>query len=266
VTVTGDPASLSGTPSWEEPEGADGLARMTLGEHLAELRRRLIISIAAIAVGAVIAWFMYNPVLNFLIAPYRHFLALHPHKNITHGQLVINGPLEGFTTRVKIATYIGIGLASPVVLWELWRFITPGLHKNEKRYAVPFVCSAVALFSGGVATAILVFPKAISWLISVSGSSVTPIFTASQYFSLYVLACLIFGCVFLYPIVLMFLMISGAVPSRRWRKWRRMAIVIIAATAAIITPSNDPFSFLAMAVPMYVFYEGSIILGRILKK
>lgn len=264
MALTEEPLS-QGAPDPVAGEDS-GLARMTLAEHLGELRRRLIVAILAMVVGAVIAWFLYNPVLNFMIEPYRHFLAHHPVKDVTKGQLVINGPLEGFTTRVKISAYIGLGLASPVVLWEVWRFITPGLHKNEKRYAVPFVCSAVALFATGVTTAILVFPKAVSWLISVSGNDVSPLFTASKYFSLYVMACLIFGVVFLYPIVLMFLMISGVVPSRRWRKWRRMAIVIIAAVAAVITPSNDPFSFLAMALPMYLFYEGSILLGRILKK
>jgi sec-independent protein translocase protein TatC len=266
MTLTGEPAAPPGEPAPDTPEEDGELVRMTLAQHLAELRRRLIISILAIAVAAIAAWFFYNPVLNFLVSPYRHFLALHPHQDVSRGQLIISGPLEGFTTRAKISSYIGMGLASPIVLWEFWRFITPGLHKNEKRYAVPFVCSAVALFAGGVGTAILVFPKAINWLISVSGSAVSPLFTASQYFSLYVLVCLIFGCVFLYPIVLMFLMVSGVVPSHKWRKWRRPAIVVIAATAAVITPSNDPFTFLAMAVPMYVFYEGSIVLGRILKK
>jgi sec-independent protein translocase protein TatC len=124
----------------------------------------------------------------------------------------------------------------------------------------------VALFSLGVTTAILVFPKAIDWLISISGKGVVPLFTPSKYFTLYVLMCLIFGLVFLYPILLMFLMLAGVVPSKTWRRWRRPAIVVIAAVAAIATPSSDPFSFLAMAVPMYIFYEASIILGRILKK
>lgn len=263
MAVTEDPQLAS--PEGEGSE-EDGLGRMTLAEHLSELRRRLIISILAIAAGAVAAWFLYNPVLDFMIQPYRHFLAAHPSQNLTKGNLIVSGPLEGFTTRVKVSSYIGIAIAAPVILWELWRFITPGLKKNEKRYAIPFVSSAVVLFALGVTTAILVFPKAISWLVSVSGNEVSPLFSASKYFSLYVLACLIFGVVFLYPIVVMFLMLSGVVPSTRWRKWRRSAIVIIAAVAAVITPSNDPFSFLAMAIPMYIFYEASILLGRILKK
>jgi len=240
--------------------------RMTLFEHLAELRRRLVISILAVAVGAIVAWCFYNRVLHFMLEPYANFVRHHPGDDLTKGQLVTSGPLEGLTTRLKVSTYLGFALGTPVILWELWRFITPGLHKHEKRYAVPFVVSAVALFSLGVTTAILVFPKAIDWLISISGKGVVPLFTPSKYFTLYVLMCLIFGLVFLYPILLMFLMLAGVVPSKTWRKWRRPAIVVIAAVAAIATPSSDPFSFLAMAVPMYLFYEASIILGRILKK
>ena len=112
----------------------------------------------------------------------------------------------------------------------------------------------------------LVFPKALTWLINAGGTGVVPLFSPSRYFTLYVLMCLIFGVVFMYPLVLVFLEIAGVVPSSKWRRWRRPAIVIIALVAAVITPSSDPFSFLAMAVPMIVFYEASIILGRVLHK
>ncbi len=260
MAVVDESAGLGAGP----PE--DQLAQMTLMDHLSELRRRLIVAIAAIVVGAVVAWFLYNPILHFMTEPYAQFLHQHPLQDSTHGKVVISGPAEGFTTRLKVSAYLGIALAIPVILWELWRFVTPGLHKNEKRYIIPFICSALVLFAMGVTAAVLVFPKAINWLISVSGTSVTPLFSASSYFNLYVLMCLIFGAVFLYPIVLMFLMIAGVVPSTKWRKWRRMAIVIIAVVAAVATPSSDPFSFMAMAVPMYVFYEGSIAVGRLLKK
>jgi sec-independent protein translocase protein TatC len=95
---------------------------------------------------------------------------------------------------------------------------------------------------------------------------VAPLFGPQKYVNLYMAAAAIFGVVFLYPIVLMFLMISGAVPSKKWRKWRRPAIVLMALAAAVLTPSNDPYSFLAMAIPLIIFYELSILLGRILKK
>jgi sec-independent protein translocase protein TatC len=239
---------------------------MSLMEHLAELRKRLIICVAVVTVTTIIAFFFYNQVLHFINGPYRDFTAKHPSKNLTGGNFVVTGPLEGFSTRLKISAYLGLFLALPVLLWEIWRFITPGLHKNEKRYAIPFIVSAVALFTLGITVSVLVFPKALDFLISVSGTDVAPLFGPQKYVNLYMAMAAIFGLVFLFPIVLVFLMISGAVPSKKWRKWRRPAIVIMLVVAAVATPSNDPYSFLAMGIPMIIFYELSILLGRILKK
>jgi sec-independent protein translocase protein TatC len=251
--------------SFEEPSD-DEQGKMTLFEHLAELRKRLVICILAVAIGTVVAWFFYDHIVRFMTHPYHSFVLHHPSKDITRGNLVTAGPLEGFTTRLKVSVYGGIVLASPVLFWQLWRFITPGLYKNEKRYLVPFVASAVLLFAAGVTTAVLVFPKALTWLIEISGSGIVPLFSPSKYFTLYTSMCLIFGAVFMYPLVVVFLEIAGVVPSSKWRRWRRPAIVVICLVAAVITPSSDPFSFLAMAVPMLLFYEGSIIVGRALHK
>jgi sec-independent protein translocase protein TatC len=142
---------------------------MTLTEHLTELRKRLIVSLVVVTLATIVAFFFYNQVIHFISRPYRDFTLKHPSKNITGGSLVVTGPLEGFSTRLKVSAYIGLFLASPVLLWELWRFITPGLHKNEKRYAIPFIASAVVLFSLGVTTSILVFPKALDFLFNVGG-------------------------------------------------------------------------------------------------
>ena len=246
--------------------GAAEPGTMTLWEHLAELRNRLIVTLVAVVAGMIVVWFFYDPVIHFMLHPYSSYVLHHRSKDITGGQLVTTGPLEGFTTRLKVCGYGGVALASPVIFWELWRFITPGLYKNEKRYIIPFVSAAVVLFAAGISTAILVFPKAIDWLISVSGSGVVPLFSPSRYFTLYVAMCVIFGAVFMYPLVLIFLELVEVVPSARWRRWRRPAIVVICLVAAVITPSSDPFSFLAMAVPMLILYEVSIIVGRLMKK
>jgi sec-independent protein translocase protein TatC len=252
---------------FQEPEPSDReLGKMTLFEHLAELRKRMIISIVAVVAGTVLAWFFYDQLVHFMTRPYHSFVLHHPSKDITRGNLVTSGPLEGFTTRLKVSVYAGIVLASPVLFWQLWRFITPGLYKNEKRYVVPFVAAAVVLFAAGVTTSILVFPKALTWLIDVSGSGIVPLFSPARYFTLYTSMCLIFGLVFMYPLVVVFLELVGVVPSSKWRRWRRPAIVIIFLVAAVITPSSDPFSFLAMAIPMLLFYEVSIIIGRALHK
>ncbi|MGC8627523.1 MAG: twin-arginine translocase subunit TatC [Acidimicrobiales bacterium] len=244
------------------PDGEGG--RMTLFEHLAELRRRVFICAAAVVVTSIAGYFLYNPVLHFMLGPYRSFYAHH--KGMLTRDLIITSPTEGFTTRLKVSMYIGIALAAPVWLWELWRFITPGLKSNERRYAVPFVLSALALFAMGVTVAVLVWPKALDWLIGASGSNITPVFTPAGYVHIYVLVCLVFGIVFLYPIVVVFLMLARIVPSAKWRKWRRPAIVVLFGVAAVVTPSNDPFTFLGMAIPMVIFYELSIIVGRLLKR
>jgi sec-independent protein translocase protein TatC len=264
--ATGSEHGASGPADPARPETDRAAGTMTVFEHLAELRNRLIVSLVAIVAGMIVVWFFYNHVIHFMLNPYADYVRHHPTKDLTKGQLVTTGPLEGFSTRIKVCAYGGIALATPVLFWELWRFITPGLYKNEKRYIVPFVSAAVVLFAGGVGTAVLVFPKALNWLISVSGTGIVPLFSPSRYFTLYVAMCLIFGAVFMYPLVLVFLQLVGVVPSHRWRKWRRPAIVVICLVAAVITPSSDPFSFLALAVPMLVLYEASIVTGRLLKK
>jgi sec-independent protein translocase protein TatC len=250
----------------DEQERDAGLARMSLIEHLRELRRRLIITAVAVAVGAIAAFFVYDQVLHFLREPYCNALR---HRHLQNGfgcNLIITDPLEGFTTRLKVAGYLGLFLASPVVLWQLWRFITPGLHRREKKYAIPFILSSMVLFSLGALVAILTFPQALNFLIGVSGKGISTFFTPSKYINLYVLVIAAFGIAFEFPIVLVFLELAGVVPSRKLSKWRRPAIVIIFVVAAVITPSQDPYSLFAMAVPMCIFYELSIIIGKILKK
>ncbi len=231
---------------------------MSLVEHLTELRRRLIISVVALALGGVVAFLLYERILDFLISPYKEVTG--------KTRLVITDPLEGFATRLKISAYGGFFLASPVVLWQLWRFITPGLHKKEKRYAVPFIIASIVLFLCGVAVAFLTFEPALRFLVGVGGDDLETFFTPSKYLNLIVLMIVAFGIAFEFPILLVFLQLAGVVPSRRLRKWRRPAIVIIVGVAALITPSGDPYSLFAMAAPMYLFYEGAILVGRLLKK
>jgi sec-independent protein translocase protein TatC len=259
MTLLDEPPQDLETP----PAPADG---MTVFEHLTELRNRLIVSVAAVVALTVVMWFAYDHIIHFMEEPYCNFIRHHRSKSVAGCQLVTNGPLEGVTTRIKISAYGGIALATPVLFWELWRFVTPGLKDNERRYVLPFVSAAVVLFAMGVTAAVLVFPKALQWLIDVGGTGVVPLFSPSKYFTLYALMCVIFGAVFTYPLFLVSLEIAGVVPSATWRRWRRPAIVVIALVAAVITPSSDPFSFLAMAVPMLVFYEGAILVGRIMHK
>jgi sec-independent protein translocase protein TatC len=241
-------------------------SEMTVVEHLVELRRRLIVCVIAVVAGTALAWGFYDQVIHFMISPYREFVQHHPHDDIAGGKLVAIGPLEGFSTRIKVCGYLGAVLAAPVWLWQFWRFITPGLHRSEKRYAASFIAAAVSLFAAGSVTAALVFPKAISWMIGVGGADVAPLFSPGRYLGIYALCCLVFGIAFTYPVVLVFLEVVRVLPSTSLRRARRYAIVVIVAVAAVITPSSDPFSFLAMAIPLLAFYEASIFIGRILKR
>jgi sec-independent protein translocase protein TatC len=237
---------------------------MSLIEHLRELRRRLVISIAAVVVGGAVAFALYNQILDFLIGPYCELP--QPPRPPGPCTLIITDPLEGFATRLKVATYGGLFLASPVVLYQLWRFITPGLNPNEKRYAIPFVVSSIVLFSFGILMAKVTFPRALDFLVGVGGPDVTAFFSPSKYLRLVLLMVVAFGVAFEFPVLLVFLQLAGVLTSRRLASWRRPAVVVIVVVAAVITPSQDPYSLLAMAAPMYLFYEASILIGRVLKR
>ncbi len=238
---------------------ADG--RMSVVEHLSELRRRLMISIVALAAAGVVCYIFAPDIIRFFL---RYYEDAAPKG--TPNAFVFTGPLDGFITRLKIATYGAIVLALPVWLWQLWRFITPGLNPNEKRYAVPFVLSSIALFCLGGFVALLTLPEALHFLLNAAGSDVKPLLTADKFISLVSLMIVAFGLAFEFPVLLVFLLIAHVLTTEQLRKWRRWAIVIIFVFAAVITPSQDPYSLFFMAIPMYLFYELSILIGRALKR
>ena len=150
-------------------------------------------------------------------------------------------------------------LALPVWLYQLWRFITPALDRREKRYALPFVASSLVLFVLGAVVALLTLTEALSFLFGVGGIELQPLLTADKYLSLVSLMVIAFGLSFEFPVLIMFLLLARVVSTQQLRHWRRYAIVLLVAFAAVITPSADPFSMFAMAIPMYVFYESCIV-------
>jgi len=240
--------------------GSGSSGEMPVLEHLTELRRRLFISLLAVLVGAIAAFFLSKEIISFLVTFYR---------DATHGKrqaLIFTGPLDGLTTRLKIAAYGGVVLALPVWLYQLWRFITPALDRREKNFAIPFVIASVVLFVIGAVVAMLTLTEALSFLFGVGGHELQPLLTADKYLSLVSLMVIAFGLSFEFPVLLMFLLLARVVSTAQLRHWRRWAIVLIVAFAAVITPSADPFSMIAMAVPMLLFYEGCIAIGRVLKR
>ena len=234
---------------------------MTVVEHLTELRRRLVVSIVAVVLAGIVAFVFAPDIIKFLVNFYNDAAPKG-----TPGHLIFTGPLDAFITRLKIATYGGIVLAMPVWLWQLWRFITPGLNPKEKRYAIPFILSSIFLFAVGAVVALLTLEPALNFLLKIGGTDLQPLLTADKYVSLVALMIVAFGLSFEFPVILVFLLLAHILTTRQLRKWRRFAIVGIVTFAAVITPSQDPYSLFAMAIPMYVFYEGSIVIGRMLKR
>lgn len=232
-------------------------SEMTIIQHLAELRRRLAVAVVAVILGAVISYFFYNQILDFFLNPY---CSINGGSRCT---LYVTGPLEGFALRLKVSIYGGMVLALPVILWELWRFITPGLRKNEKKYAIPFVIFSLLLFAFGAFVAYLTFPHALRFLSSAAGPHLQQIYSPSSYLNLIFLLMVAFGIAFEFPVLLVSLEFAGVVTPKRLSSFRRWAIVIIFAADAVFIPSSDPFSLFAMAIPMVLFYEIAILIGRI---
>ena len=238
-------------------------ADMPVMEHLRELRSRIIRCLLAVAGGMLLLLAFYDPVKNFLTEPYVSLCRQRPDFGCD-GSLYALGPLDGFTARLRISTYGGFVLALPVVLWQIWRFVVPALETREKRYAVPFILSTVVLFATGGFLAYWTLDKALEFLISWAGQDVNQAFQVTRYVQLVVLMMLAFGIGFLSPVLIVFLQLVGAVrPATLLAKWR-YAIVTIFVVAAVITPSGDPISLLALSVPMCVLYALAVLIGWLL--
>ena len=233
---------------------------MTLMEHLLELRHRIIVCCITVAVTAVAGWFLYPAVSHFLVHPYNEIAS----SSITGGDaLIATSPVEGFAVRIKITAYVAIALAMPVILWQIWRFVSPGLYKHEKRYALPFIVSAIALFALGASIAYWTLPKALQWLADVGGNNITQAYTADKYYQLIAYMMLAFGVCFEFPILLIFLQMAGIVQNSTLRKYWRHAVVGIAVVVAVATPSNDPISMLALSIPLWLFYGVAVLFGAL---
>lgn len=246
----------------------DAQGTMTLVEHLEELRYRLLVALGAILVGSVVGWFLFDRVVDLLLNPYCDYwetvpARLRPTSECT---LFYSGALEPALIKFKLVGFLGLFIALPVVLYQLWRFVVPGLTTRERRLAIPFVVSSVLLFALGAAFAYWTLPKALGFLLGFAGQQFVPLLTGDRFLSFVMLVALSFGISFEFPVVLIFLTAAGVISTAQLRRWRRGAILFISVFAAIITPSSDPYTMLAMSIPMWLFYEGAIIVGRLLKR
>lgn len=233
---------------------------MSIMDHLRELRQRVIRSLLAVACGTIVMLAFYDPVKNWLTRPYRNLCNSRPEFKCD-GSLFALGPLDGFTARLRVCAYGGLVLALPVVLWQVWRFIVPALNKKEKQYAVPFIASSIVLFAAGCSIAYWTLDKALEFLINWSGSDITEAYRITDYIMLVVMMMLAFGVGFLSPVLLVFLQLVGAVQPKTLIKQWRFAIMAIFVLAAVITPSGDPISLLALAVPLSVLFLVAVLVG-----
>ena len=238
---------------------------MTLTEHLAELRFRIVRSMLAISVGVIGILAFYDPVLSFIRQPYDRLCERRPDL-VTECDLFSLGPLDGFNARLRISLYGGVLLALPVLLWQIWRFIVPALHAREKRYAIPFILSSVLLFAAGAALAYLTLDRGLEFLVGWSGSDVQQAYQITKYVSLVALMVAAFGIGFEFPVLLTFLQLAGVVTPRRLVASWRVAIVSIVVLAAVISPSGDPVTLIALSIPLIALYFLSALLGHFLTR
>lgn len=255
------PRSLLVTDQDEATQLEDG--RMSLVEHLTELRKRLMISIGAIAFFAIFAWIFYETIFDFLAAPYCDLPSRLQSLDESAGAcgFLVTEPLGEFSTRVSVVAYSGLAMAMPVVLWQIWQFVVPGLYPKERRYGALFVLVAFSLFAMGVSLAYWSIPRALIFLTEIGGDNFISAFSPKEYLNFAVKMLLAFGIGFQFPIVLIFLQLIDLVENETLRRGRRYAVVGIVVLVAVITPSGDPITLGVMSVPMYLFYEGAIAFG-----
>tara|TARA_B100001778_G_scaffold160120_3_gene131578 strand:+ start:10473 stop:11231 length:759 start_codon:yes stop_codon:yes gene_type:complete len=236
------------------PEG-----RMKVLEHLGELRTRIIRTLIAIAFAGVAGWILYPLILDFILQPYCDTLD----RDCT---LRVDEPLEGLNTRFMVAAYSGIILAFPIILWQFWKFISPGLHRNEKRHGIIMVAFGASLFAFGCYLAFATLPRALDFLVTIGGTDLVTEFRAKAYITFIIKMMLAFGIGFQLPVVLITLQRINLLQHDTLRRQWRYAVVLIVIVVAVITPSGDPISLLALSIPMYALYEFSILYGWLRKR
>ena len=251
------------TKERSERTAPDG--RMALIEHIRELRNRLGISLLALAVCVIVAFFLRQQVFDIIKQPYCSTDVAREAAQVagTQCKLYAFGPFEQFAVSLRISFIAGVIVSSPVWLYQLGAFITPGLHRNEKKYAAAFLSAALVLFVTGTVFAYFTISRGLEFLLTVGGDGIVTLPSIQSYLSFVTLTLLGFGVAFLFPVVVLFLNFVGIFPSSRMRSWRRGMVVAIAVASAVLTPSQDPFTFMAMALPLYALYEGCIVIGRL---
>ena len=240
---------------------------MTLFEHLRELRYRLVVSILAIIVGMIVAWFFRYDLLDILQQPYFQAIealkAKNPDANTSLVNINLTSPLA---LSLKVSALAGAIATAPIWLYQLWAFIVPGLLAKEKKWALIFIAAATPMFVGGVIVAYIVLPKAITVLLSFTQSGVTNLQDINAYLSFLLRLMVVFGLGFLIPLVVLMLNIVGVIKAKQMAKYRSLVIFGTFVFGAVATPSTDPFSMLAVAAPMALLFLAAEVIAHILDR
>lgn len=237
---------------------------MSLTGHLAELRKRLLISIFFIALGMAAGWIWYDQIFDLLADPYRNAAnEIAAERNEPPPSLTINTIAGPLVFQIKASLVAGVILSCPVWLYQIWAFVTPGMMRNERKWALVFIATAVPLFLAGLALSYWVLGKAIDILLGFTPEEVLNLNALDLYLSFVLRMLLVFGVAFELPVFILLLNFAGVVSGARLSKWRRGAIFGIFVFAAIGTPTGDPVTMLLLAVPMWILFEIAVVICRI---
>ena len=258
MSIVGVVDVLRGKP--RNPVGPDG--RMALSDHFRELRARLIRSALVLVVLFCVAIFFYHQLLELVQHPYNEAQKTLATKGITTVP-VVQDATGGILLQFKLCGVVALIAASPYWLYQIWAFIVPGLHANEKKYTRMFAAIAGPLFLGGVALGYYVLPKGLTVLISFVPKGVTNLVDFTKYFSFMMRMLLIFGIAMEIPLFVVLLNLAGIVSGRALAKYRPWIIIGTMVFAAVATPSTDPFSMLMLAIPMLILFLISEVIARV---
>jgi sec-independent protein translocase protein TatC len=265
LTIKGRPIHFS--LKWLKPPPVPPDGTMTLFEHLRELRYRLIVSALAIIVGMVVAWFFRYDLMDILQRPYFQAIDALKAKNPDATTLLVNINLTSpLTLALKVSALAGLLITAPFWLYQLWAFIVPGLLAKEKKWTLIFIGAATPMFAGGVLVGYIVLPKAITVLLSFTQSGVSNLQDINAYLSFLLRLMLVFGIAFLIPLVVLMLNIVGVIKAKQLSKYRSLVIFGTFVFGAVATPSTDPFSMLALALPMTVLFLAAEVIAHILDR
>jgi sec-independent protein translocase protein TatC len=240
--------------------------RMALGDHFRELRARLLRSVLAIVVVTIGAFFFYDQLLDLVTRPYFRAVDMLGGPAKAHTEIYISGITGGLMLQLKLCCLAGLVVSSPIWLYQIWAFILPGLHANERRWTHLFVAVAGPLFAAGVAVGYYVLPKGLQVLISFNPDGFQNLNNFSEFFSFVVRMLLVFGISFEIPFFVILLNLAGVVSGRALGRHRPWIIVGTFVFAAVATPSTDPISMLVLAIPMSLLFGLAEVIARLVDR